>query len=226
MTPATFTLALGAGMLATINPCAFVMLPALVSFYLGADDAGYTSRPSLVRLRDGMIFGVAVTVGFLTVFGVLGLIISIGAGAISAYLPWGTVVIGAGLILLGLWLFVGRHLIVGVSTLNARRESRSLPAMALYGVAYATASLSCTLPVFLVVVGTSLVAGPGRPLLFVVYGLGMGAVLTAVAVSAALFQGAIARYLRRIVPYVQQINALLLVAAGGYMLATELPVVI
>jgi cytochrome c biogenesis protein CcdA len=211
-------------MLATINPCAFVMLPSLVSFYLGADSAGYQSRPITARLRDGAAFGVATTAGFVTVFGALGLVISLGAAGIAEYLPWGTVIIGVGLIGLGLWLFAGRHVIVRVPAWQAPLRSRSVRAMVLYGIAYAVASLGCTLPVFLVVVGTSVVAGPGRLLVFLAYGVGMGIVLTAVALSAVLFQSALTRYLRSLIPYVQQIGALLLIAAGAYMLSTELPV--
>jgi cytochrome c biogenesis protein CcdA len=223
MTPIVFSLALGAGMLATINPCGFAMLPALVSFYLGADEAGYARRPVLLRVRDGLMLGLAVTTGFLAVFGVLGLVISLGAAGISQYLPWGTVLIGAGLAALGLWLFAGRHVFVRVPTIMAPRQARSVQAMILYGVAYAVASLACTLPIFLVVVGTSLVVGPARLFLFLAYGLGMAIVLMAVAIGTVLFQGAIIRYLRGIIPYVQQIGALLLIAAGLYMIVTEVP---
>lgn len=97
MSVTPIVLALGSGMLATINPCGFVMLPSLVSFYLGADKAGYGSRPILVRLRDGIAFGLATAVGFVAVFSVLGLVISFGAAGITQYLPWGTVLIGGAL---------------------------------------------------------------------------------------------------------------------------------
>jgi cytochrome c biogenesis protein CcdA len=224
MSAAPIALALGSGMLATINPCAFVMLPSLVSFYLGADEAGYRSRPIMARLRDGIAFGLATTTGFVAVFSALGLVISFGAAGVAQYLPWGTVLIGAGLVGLGLWLFAGRHLFLRLPTWQAPLRSGSVRAMTLYGIAYAVASLSCTLPVFLVVVGTSLVAGPGRLLVFLAYGLGMGIVLTAVALSAVLFEGALTRYLRSLLPYIQQIGALLLVVAGIYMVTTELPV--
>ena len=58
-----------------------------------------------------------------------------------------------------------------------------------------TGSLSCTLPIFLVVVGSSL---GSQGLLtsfvqFIGYGLGMGTILIAVTIGAALFQGAVAR---------------------------------
>jgi hypothetical protein len=54
----------------------------------------------------------------------------------------------------------------------------------------------------------------------------MAIVLMAVAISAVLFQGALTRYLRSVIPYVQQVGALLLVIAGIYMVATELPLVL
>jgi cytochrome c biogenesis protein CcdA len=224
MNLAAVSLAFGAGMLATMNPCGFAMLPSLVSFYLGADERGYAQRPVVTRLRDGIAFGTAVTAGFLAVFSALGVVLSFGAAGIARYLPWGTILIGAGLVLLGLWLFAGRHLLVRVPEFEAPREPRSLRAMVLYGIAYAVASLACTLPVFLAVVGTSLVAGSGRVLVFIAYALGMAIVLMAVTLSAVLFQGAITRYLRGIIPYVQQVGALLLIVAGVYLVATELSI--
>jgi len=51
----------------------------------------------------------------------------------------------------------------------------------------------------------------------------MGLVLTAVALGAALFKGIVARAVRRALPYVHQVSALLLVVAGGYLLWTDLP---
>jgi cytochrome c biogenesis protein CcdA len=225
MNLAAISLAVGAGMLATMNPCGFAMLPSLVSFYLGADDAGYAHRPMLWRIKDGLVFALSVVSGFLVVFSVLGTLVSFGAAGFAQYLPWGTVVVGGGLIVLGLWLFAGKHLLLRVPQMEAPREAHSVRAMALYGMAYAVASLGCTLPIFLVVVGTSLVAGPSRIIVFLAYALGMAIVLLAVALGAVLFQGAVTRYLRGVIPYVQQVGALLLIVAGVFMLVTELPLV-
>ncbi len=96
--------------------------------------------------------------------------------------------------------------------------------MIVYGVAYTLASLGCTLPIFLIAVGAALVSGPlGSLVLFIAYSLGMGLVLTAVALGAALFKGIVASAVRRALPYVHQVSALLLVVAGGYLLWTDLP---
>jgi cytochrome c biogenesis protein CcdA len=89
----------------------------------------------------------------------------------------------------------------------------------LFGITYATGSLSCTLPIFLVVVGSSLAS---QGLLssfvqFIGYGLGMGTILIAVTVGAALFRGSVARGLRAAMPYVHRMSALFLAGAGAYL---------
>jgi cytochrome c biogenesis protein CcdA len=89
----------------------------------------------------------------------------------------------------------------------------------IFGVAYGVASLACTLPVFLVVVGTALAAGgvlqaAGQ---FVVYALGMGTVIAAVVVGAAFFRTAVSRLLRGTLPYLHGLSAALLIGAGVYL---------
>jgi hypothetical protein len=59
-------LALVAGGLASINPCGFSLLPALLSFYTGADNRRLPSAPS--RVLQGLYVGAIVTAGFMLVF--------------------------------------------------------------------------------------------------------------------------------------------------------------
>lgn len=90
----------------------------------------------------------------------------------------------------------------------------------IFGIGYAVASLGCTLPIFLVVVGSALtVQGPFSGLLQLVnYALGMGLVLTAVSVSAALAHGVLVRRLQRLVPVVESVSGVLLIGAGLYLM--------
>jgi cytochrome c biogenesis protein CcdA len=97
---------------------------------------------------------------------------------------------------------------------------RSLRNVFLFGMAYATGSLNYTLPIFLVVVGSAL---GSQGLLtsfvhFISHGLGMGTILIAVTVSAALFRGTVARGLRAALPYVHRISSLFLAGAGAYLI--------
>ncbi len=224
MSAAALGLAFSAGLLASVNPCGFALLPGMVSLYLGQQEPGYTSRTPWRRARDGLLLGALVTTGFLLVFVVAGLLLAAGGGAVVRFFPWATVVVGAALVVLGLWLYLGRDLTVRMLYLAAPRVAGSYRAMVVYGVAYALASLGCTLPIFLIAVGAALPSGPlGSLVLFIAYSLGMGLVLTAVALGAALFKGVVASAMRRALPYVHQVSALLLVVAGGYLLWTDLP---
>jgi cytochrome c-type biogenesis protein len=90
----------------------------------------------------------------------------------------------------------------------------------LFGLAYGAGSLSCTLPVFLVVVGTGVtsggfLSGAGQ---FLVFGLGMASVLVALTLALALFKQALVKWLRGAMPYVRLASAALLVAAGAYVI--------
>jgi cytochrome c biogenesis protein CcdA len=224
MSAAALGLAFSAGTLASVNPCAFAILPSMVSFYLGQQQEDYGARSLWRRAGEGLALGALVTTGFLLVFVVAGMLISLGAGSLARFFPWATVVVGGVLAVLGLRLYLGGNLSVRVPHLEAARVVGSYRAMFVYGIAYALASLGCTLPTFLIAVGAAVGAGPlGSLALFVAYSLGMGLVLTAVALGAALFRGIVGATLRRTLPYVQQVSALLLVVAGGYLLWTDLP---
>ena len=224
MSGAALGLAFSSGILASVNPCGFAMLPSMVSFYLGQEEDDYATRSLWRRACEGLALGALVTAGFLLVFVLAGVLVSLGAGSLARVFPWATVVIGTVLVVLGLRLYLGRGLSVRMPSLEAARVAGSYRAMFVYGIAYALASLGCTLPIFLIAVGAALGAGPlGSLALFAAYSLGMGLVLTAVALGAALFRGIVGMALRRALPYVRQVSALLLVVAGGYLLWTDLP---
>lgn len=89
----------------------------------------------------------------------------------------------------------------------------------LFGVGYGAASLSCTLPIFLAATGTAVTgSGAGSALSFVAYAAGMGTILTALAVAAALSRQGLALALRRVVPYVSRVSGALLMLAGAYVI--------
>jgi cytochrome c biogenesis protein CcdA len=125
------------------------------------------------------------------------------------------------MIVLGVWLLV-MHRTIGIMAASrvAISPQRNLGNVFLFGIVYAIGSLSCTLPIFLVVVGGSLanqglLAALGQ---FIGYALGMGTVLIAVTVGTALFRETVSRLLRRIVPHVHRVSALFLVGAGAYLI--------
>lgn len=217
-------LAFGAGMVAAVNPCGFAMLPAYLSLYLGAKEDDFGKRSSLARLLRALLVGATVSSGFVLLFAVAGLIISAGGSALLAIMPALGIVIGGALVLIGLWMLAGRTLYTGVFERLASHVGDpgtvSVRGFFLFGLAYGAASLSCTLPVFLAVIGSSLtaegyLAGAGQ---FVSFGLGMAAVLMALTLALAFFKQGLVKWLRRAVPHVRLASAALLVLAGAYII--------
>ena len=216
-----FGYAFGAGMVATVNPCGVLLLPSLVAFYLGRDDEAGPTAPQ--RAGKAFMLGAMATLGFVTVFGIVGLVIGAGGRALVSAFPIGGLVVGVLLAGLGAWLAVsGRGFgILAASRAMGHVELRDdLSSLFVFGIAYAVTSLACTLPIFLVVAGSALTAGgpvaaAGQ---FVSYALGMGAILTTVILGAAFFQAAVQRSLRRVVPYVHRLSASFLIGAGLFVI--------
>ena len=105
------------------------------------------------------------------------------------------------------------------------RRSGGLRRVAVFGVSYAIGSLSCTLAVFLAVIGQTLTAANPLQLIavFVAYAAGSATVLIALSVSAALAKGALARAVRRLAPAITRVAGTLLVASGAYLILYWLP---
>ena len=212
--------AFAAGMVASVNPCGFFLLPSYISYYLGTENPDYYQDSVVLRIGKALLLGSAATLGFVAVFVVMGTLIAAGGQFLIRVFPFAGLAIAVAMVGLGLWLLLtGRTLgIFAAGRLTAPRE-RNLLNVFLYGIVYALGSLSCTLPIFLVVVGGSLsgqnlTASLGQ---FLGYALGMGSILVAVTIGSALFQGSVARWLRKAVPYVHRASAMFLIGAGGYL---------
>jgi hypothetical protein len=97
--------------------------------------------------------------------------------------------------------------------------------VALFGATYALASLSCTLGIFLVVVGQALAAANVVRMfaVFGAYAAGAASVLLALSLSAALAKGALARGMQRLLPVVNRLSGALLVVSGVYLLLYWVP---
>jgi cytochrome c-type biogenesis protein len=211
-------LALVAGMVAVVNPCGFALLPAYASMLVMGKD----SPSRVVAVGRALAFAAAMTAGFTAVFGLFGLLLTLvsSVGAVQQYLPWFTVVLGVLLVGLGAWLLAGRELL-GLRFVGVKRPTltRSASSMAMFGVAYATASLSCTIAPFLATVVASFRAESvvGGLAVFGAYALGMGLVIVAVSLAVALAQTAVVTWLRRVGRIVPRLGGGLLVVAGVYV---------
>jgi cytochrome c-type biogenesis protein len=207
------SIAFAAGGLAVVNPCGFPLLPAFLAFYLGADEQRLPPAPT--RIAQGLVVGGLVALGFLGCFTAVGLPVSFGLGAVADAVPWLGLGTGVALVLTGVAVLAGRHVRLPIAVRVRVRRRRGVWAMLVFGVAYGAASLGCTLPIFLALVGASV--GADKLSVFGAYGAGMAIVLMALAVSVAFARQGVAHRLRPALPYVGALSGALLLVSGGYL---------
>ena len=223
---APFGFAFAAGMASAVNPCGFAMLPAYLGLYLGTNEKGNEDVKPVRHLGRAIVVGGTVTAGFVVLFGVAGTVIGLGARSfVGDVLPWVGLAVGVVLAIAGSWLIGGGKLYTGIAARASARMGNpgqvSLRGYFMFGLSYGTASLSCTLPIFLAVVGSTLTLAVSNLATsfgqFVLYALGMGAVIMALTIGMAFFKGAMVRTMRQALPYIQPIGSWLMVLAGAYI---------
>jgi cytochrome c biogenesis protein CcdA len=222
-------LAVSAGMVAAANPCGFAMLPAYLSLLVAGQDAGQEADQDAgsggapaARVRGvgrALASTIAMTAGFVAVFGAFGLVLTPVAGWLQPRLPWLTLALGVLLAILGCWLLAGRVAALPGVGARAPRLTGSPASMALFGVGYALASLSCTVAPFLAIVVSSLHAGSESEalVLFLAYAAGMGLVVGVTALAVALVRTSLVRRLRRASGAVSRVGGMLILVAGAYV---------
>jgi cytochrome c biogenesis protein CcdA len=216
---AKLALAFSAGMVATVNPCGFALLPAYLSYFLGLEDGDDGTAVGRSPVLRALAVSAAVTAGFLVVFGTMGLIWSSVSGVVGTRLPYVTIVIGVVLVVLGVAMLRGFEPTVRLPKVNLSRQGRELSSMFLYGISYAVASLSCTIGVFISIVSTTLERSnfASSVATFVAYGLGMGMTLSILTIAVALARSGIVATFRRFLPYVNRVSGVLLILAGTFV---------
>ncbi len=216
MIDAPLALAFAAGLVATVNPCGFAMLPAYLSYFMGIEES---DRSTGTAVGTALAVGSVVSLGFLLVFGVAGILITAGFRIVIDLIPWVAILVGFGVIALGIALLRGYEMTVGLPKAQQASSGRGYRSVFLFGVSYAVASLSCTLPVFLTVVATQVTRGSfvSGVATFLVYGAGMAVVLVAVTVALAIGKRSLVTWLRGSARYISKVSGVILIGAGSYI---------
>lgn len=198
------------GVLAAVNPCGFVLLPAYLAYFLGVDSAA-TERAPLVR---ALKVSALVSSGFLVVFLIIGTISRLFTQWIETNSKYAGFVVGIGLIVFGMAMLFGWKPSFATPNIAVKRD-RSLRAMFLFGVAYAVASIGCTIGFLTTaILGSISVHGFASGVVSIVlYGLGMALLVSVLTISTAFARSGVLRLLKRGLPYADR-------AAGGFILLT------
>lgn len=213
--------ALATGSAAALNPCGFAVLPAYVAYQLGADAGTARAR----KVIHGIGRGVAMTGGIVTLFAVVGGAVGLARAVIVPVLPYAAMLVGVVLAVGGGVLLARRGALAEIPVPLAGKfaprgpAGRAWTATYLFGIGYGTASLGCTLPIFLAIASQSLATrSPVDTLAVIVaYGAGMGWLVMLVAVATALGSTVIVQGLRPLVRWVHDAGAVGMVISGIYL---------
>ena len=212
------------GLVAAFNPCGFALLPAYLSFFIGAESQDSQARSgaqALGAMLRAMGVALTLTAGFVAVFGAFGALFEtvLSQGTVLDRIGYVTIGIGVVMALLGLWMLTGRAINLRLPKMSRGTGGRSLGSVFMFGVSYAVVSLSCTIGLFVAAVAASFSAdgvadGTAN---FVAYGVGMGAVITFLTLALALTRTSVVGAMRKMFRWINPISGLVLIASGVYL---------
>ena len=204
------------GLAAAVNPCAFVLLPTYLMYFLGIDaGAGGTQRASV---RRALVVSSAVSAGFLAVFVVAGAITNWVTSWLAGNAKYVTVVVGAVLVVLGGAMLFGYRLPFTTPSVGTGRRDRTVGSMFVYGIAYALASLGCTIALFMATVFAAPDSWGAGLANVVAFSAGMASIVIALTVSLAVANHALLGLLRSAMRYVGLVAAAFVLLSGLYLL--------
>jgi cytochrome c biogenesis protein CcdA len=185
-------------------------------YYLGSELHRDESNAATLRRAIGV--GTAVSSGFVGLFLVVGLISRLFTKSIEQNAKYVSLVIGIALIAMGIAMFRGWKPPVAQPDVSVQRK-RTHWNMFLFGIVYAVASIGCTIG-FL----TSVILGSvGRNgylsgvISIVLYGLGMGLLVTSLTVTLAFARTGLLATLKRGLPLFDRVSALFVILTGIYL---------
>ena len=158
------------GLVAAFNPCGFALLPAYLSYFIGASRRALprTRRPAHEAAGRGAArpssVGLTLTAGFVAVFGALRRAfrdrpqpgrrarphrVCDDRGGGRSWRCWES----------GCW--PGAAINLRLPKMSRGTEGRGLPSVFMFGVSYAVVSLSCTIGLFIAAITASFFGRPG-----------------------------------------------------------------
>jgi cytochrome c-type biogenesis protein len=206
------------GLVAAVNPCGFILLPTYLMYFLGLS-AGSTGTQR-ATIRRALLVSTAVSSGFMMVFLVAGIVAHFFTSWINENSKYATGFIGVALVGLGIAMLFGYKPSFLTPNLNVGEKDKTIWSMFVYGVAYAVASIGCTIGLFISTLFSNtqndgVVAGVGN---MVVYGFGMALLVSALTVALAFANTSLLKVLRRSLAYVERVSAAFVLLSGLYLL--------
>lgn len=205
------------GLVAAVNPCGFILLPTYLMYFLGV--SGGAPGTQKASLRRALKVSAAVSTGFLAVFLVIGFLSVPLRSTISSNSKYFTGFISVTLIVLGVAMLFGYKPPFMTPQIGTGKKDQTVKSMFIYGVAYAIASIGCTIGLFLATVFS---ARPDETFIdsvanMVAYGAGMALLVSALTVGFAFANTTLLKFLRNSMQYIDRVAAAFVVLSGLYL---------
>jgi cytochrome c-type biogenesis protein len=211
--------AFSAGLFSFLSPCVLPLFPSYLSFITGMSMDRLTEGAARARAFS---HSVAFVAGFTVVFVSLGASFSAAGQFLLDYRDW--IRIGGGLLIIVFGLYLTGLLPIGLLTRSAQIEIRSKPAglvgSFVVGLTFAIGWTPCVGPVLgsiLTLAGNDKTVQQGVGLLLA-YSAGLGLPFLVFSVALGFFLEFFKRY-RRLIPVVERVAGVLLVAVGVLVLS-------
>lgn len=205
------------GVVAFFAPCAVALLPGYIVAYISRN-IGVNPTTS-IKLRRGLKLAFLSILGILVIYSIAGILIVLASQVLKAYMKWVTIGMGGILIFLGLLMVAGVNVSFSVNINQPTNKSESVEAF-VFGIAYAIGALGCLFPLFLVV-ATQAMAAPtiwlGASYLSA-YFFGISLMMITAILLSTFARDFFMKYLRKLMPHMELITGVLLIAAGAYVI--------
>ncbi len=207
-----------AGILAAVNPCGFILLPTYLMYFLGMQ----SDEPSPQRetLRRALKVAGSLSAGFLAVFLVVATISQVFTSWIEQNAKYATGFFGVALVVLGAAMLFGFKLPMMSPQVGTGERDQTFRSMFVYGVAYAIASLGCTIGFFI----TALFVTSRNGGVFtgvqngIAYAAGMALLVGSLTVALAFANNGLLKVLRSVLQYMDRLAAAFVLLSGLYLL--------
>ena len=205
------------GVLAAVNPCGFVLLPAYLLYFLGLDnsDQQNTQRASL---RRALGVSSAVSMGFVVVFLIVGTISRLFTQWFELNAKFAGFAIGIALIVMGSAMLCGWKPPLVTPNISGGKD-RTFVAMFLFGIAYAVASIGCTIGFLTTAIFGSIgTKGFISGVISIgLYGVGMALLVSTLTITLAFAQRGLLSFLRGGLKFIDRLAAGFIVLTGLYL---------
>lgn len=205
---ADLVLILMAGVMASLSPCSFPLLPGYISYYIGAS-------PSLMKTIPSVV---ACTLGLITIFSLIGLICSLAGSVLYHYFPFMPIVAGIIIILMAFSMIFEVEIKLPLKFINVDKR-KGIIGIFIYGMIYGLAASSCSVPVFLSIIIYAIGLGSLYGVMaFVVYALGMSIPIAIIAFLASKAKMLLLKKYSKSIKVIQKIGAGVLLLIGLYLI--------